>query len=81
MAIETIRKGQKPSEKVYTATCRSCASLFRFTASDINTFPDQRDPERFIKCQVCDAYIYEASFVPVAFKGGPTENRFGYDQR
>jgi len=57
--MEIIKRGIKPSEKQYEATCRNCDTQIRFFAAEAVRKSDQRDGDYLsIACPVCDRDIY-----------------------
>jgi len=52
--MEIIQRGQKPEEKPYRVTCRTCDTVFEFLRSEAKYVPDQRDGDYVeINCPVC----------------------------
>jgi RNase P subunit RPR2 len=56
--VEVLQRGQKPSERTYTATCRTCNSQLRFKASEAKVTFDQRDGDFVsVECPVCSETV------------------------
>lgn len=59
--MEILKRGTKPSEKQYEATCRNCATHVRFVAAEAVRKSDQRDGDYLaIECPVCNQSMYIA---------------------
>jgi RNase P subunit RPR2 len=57
--VVVLQVGQKPSERIYTAMCRSCDSQLRFKASEAKTTFDQRDGDFVsVECPVCSDRVH-----------------------
>lgn len=59
MAIEIVKRGKLPEEKVLHGTCIHCKTEIRCKASDAKPSPDPRDrSECFVSCPVCYRLIW-----------------------
>jgi hypothetical protein len=62
-AMEIIRKGTPPGERVHEGECKTCKTLIRFMEKEAKWYyGDQRDPckELRIACPVCTATIVKS---------------------
>jgi len=56
--MKVIKRGQKPEERIYRATCNNCKSVLEFTAGEAKYNSDQRDGDfSSVDCPVCGSNV------------------------
>ena len=56
--MQIIKRGVRPANRVYRASCDGCNSVIQFVHSEATVHIDQRDGNYLtIKCPVCPAQI------------------------
>lgn len=56
--MQILKRGIKPSEKEYIATCRTCESVIKVKEDELTYVDERCDVYQYVKCPVCDSKIY-----------------------
>ena len=59
--MEILKRGKKPEDKEYEATCQRCKTEIRFKQEEARITYDQRDGDFVtVECPVCNHPIHKA---------------------
>jgi hypothetical protein len=56
--MEILKRGIKPEEREYVATCNICESVIKLKENDLTYVDERCIIYQYVKCPVCNSTLY-----------------------